>query len=60
MAKPTKKQREEDAVVRWVARLNALGRELDGWAACIHPSSWNEQPISDLKAKYKELAARGP
>ena len=39
----------------WVAKLNALGGELDELAASLHPSVWEEQ-LAELRAKYRKLA----
>lgn len=40
----------------WVARLNALAREMDDQAASLHPSVWPEQ-MEAVNARYRKLAA---
>lgn len=39
----------------WVARLNALAREMDDLAASLHPTAWAEA-LRDLNDKWRRLA----
>ena len=47
----------EDAITRWVRRVNESGRKLDEAAASIHPSTWPETLAVDREA-WKRLARR--
>lgn len=40
---------------RWVARCNAMARELDDTADSIHPSAWPEA-LKALQEKYRKVA----
>lgn len=41
----------------WVSKLNALGAEIDGWAAMTHPGVWAEQ-LGSMLDRYRALAAQ--
>lgn len=41
----------------WVRRVNAMGLEIDEYAASVHPSVWkNDEHLKDLKKRYLKLA----
>ena len=50
---------DDDAVARWVAAVNAAGRELDELAAAIHPSAWKDE-LEPGRERWKKLAHGGP
>ena len=39
----------------WVAAVNQAAREMDEWAASLHPSAWPEA-LADLRAQYRAIA----
>lgn len=43
----------------WVRKLNKLGREIDEWAASIHPSAWDEELKAEME-KWRKLAKYQP
>lgn len=49
----------EDPVTRWVRRVNALGREMDGWAGSMHPGAWPDA-LTPHRREFLRLAASGP
>ena len=44
---------------RWVAKVNAAGRELDARARSMHPDARSEAMASE-RAAFKKLAGGGP
>jgi hypothetical protein len=43
----------------WTRRINAMRREIDEYAASIHPSCWGtDEHLKALKKRYLKLAKR--
>lgn len=52
MGKPKSMTDEE-----WARRVNAMAREIDEYAASIHPSCWEtDEHLKDMKRRYLKLA----
>lgn len=46
----------DDAVARWVAKVNRAGREMDELAASLHPGAWPEA-LAPHREAFRKLAA---
>jgi hypothetical protein len=53
------KMTDEEAIVKWVALVNKMAREMDEKAASVHPSAWPEMMKAENE-KYRKLAAQVP
>ena len=47
------------ALAAWVAKVNRLAADIEGNAACLHPTAWRDTLAPD-HARFRKLAGSGP